>query len=1234
MASRLTLSIIFLFFMMTISPMSKNFDNELEDEPLILASSESGFEWEWADSISSDNYDDIYAMTVDEEGNTYVGGAYRGQTVNVQANSSQNPNAPSGDPLFAKFDVDGNVVWLKSFGVTNSSLAIYGLSMSLSGNVIACGGFSQNFTIDGFSVESLISGGGVGNSWLAEFDEDGSLQWIKSMQNAAICVGQGGNSAISVSEVDGSIYTYGFSAVFHNAGPQNISIYSGVEVNNSNDFNNYNHYVSTLSYLIKFDSNGNYQWRQHMFCGTYYCSSDLDLGISEGEEIIYVTGHVYAHLSFNNSATELWTTSTDSFLHTEFYVAAFDSQFGNLKWANNASASASFPSNGNGAGVGLSPEEPSISVDGLGNAIIGGNFYSNMTFQTQPPTQLNVSWDVTGCFSKHDAFVAKIDAFGEWKWARDVGSNSSCVEIINDLETNYEGSILLTGGFMGRSGQNILEIGNHSFTTAMSGSYDYDIFIAGMDPSGNWSMAEVTEGSSNNYALNVGFLNNTHGYIGAEIYDSITYGQTTLSEPSTNANNWIFVGQFSFENMSVDEDLDGVMNDDDECPETPLNTLVDYDGCAADFELVYVEEDLWGTGGSIAIDSNDEVYISAPYYSGKLNLFQLNTSTNAISWDKHVVIDGLDRDYGHDTSLYFDSNDIPHIAFHMLDNRSMEYTVLNETVWEFSVIDEIASNGIANVGQQHDIVVDSENNPHIIYNDGIYGNSGYVYSTLVDGVWVSNYTFQSMSGFGKNSMAIDSNDNLHVIYTSNDGSIIYATNEDGYWDLNHTLGIQGDLSNSYDFDDSEAAISIGADGDVHMSYCLMQNGGATWDVGNGSLMYSKKENGQWMTETIETGIDCSFHNGERGHSILVDGYGFAHILYYVNQEGTGAPDKLVYSTNTKSSWDTYNLLEKLDSIHEQTSMAVDSHNNIHLIFEHRPTSPNGYVTTSYMQINRDWTEYDDDLDGVPDGDDQCPNTPEGVSVNQDGCSVAQLDEDGDGVGDYIDQCPNTPAGEIVDFFGCSQSQLDDDGDGVMNDVDQCPNTPSGETVDAIGCSQSQLDDDGDGIMNDVDQCPNTAYGINVGLDGCNHPPVCTFSYEDNSATQTVFAQDLPLGTGSQVAVLTLSPGNYNFNVECNDPEFDLIQMTIVFDNGNGHMFTDSPLISGPLPVTLSDGLSLSKTITYDWIDGANSGTYQVDISIVGDDDANSSGSSWLPGFGIELLLCALFIAFILVNRRE
>ncbi|NPA55566.1 MAG: OmpA family protein [Epsilonproteobacteria bacterium] len=66
------------------------------------------------------------------------------------------------------------------------------------------------------------------------------------------------------------------------------------------------------------------------------------------------------------------------------------------------------------------------------------------------------------------------------------------------------------------------------------------------------------------------------------------------------------------------------------------------------------------------------------------------------------------------------------------------------------------------------------------------------------------------------------------------------------------------------------------------------------------------------------------------------------------------------------------------------------------------------------------------------------------------------DSDNDGVLDSVDQCPNTPAGVEVDENGCaliSQAQdKDSDNDGVLDSVDQCPKTPSGVKVDNNGCA--------------------------------------------------------------------------------------------------------------------------------------------------------------------------------------
>jgi OOP family OmpA-OmpF porin len=58
---------------------------------------------------------------------------------------------------------------------------------------------------------------------------------------------------------------------------------------------------------------------------------------------------------------------------------------------------------------------------------------------------------------------------------------------------------------------------------------------------------------------------------------------------------------------------------------------------------------------------------------------------------------------------------------------------------------------------------------------------------------------------------------------------------------------------------------------------------------------------------------------------------------------------------------------------------------------------------------------DADRDGVPDEQDQCPNTRPGLTVDEHGCPI---DADQDGVVGAADLCPDSPYGEPVDETGC------------------------------------------------------------------------------------------------------------------------------------------------------------------------------------------------------------------------
>ncbi len=140
---------------------------------------------------------------------------------------------------------------------------------------------------------------------------------------------------------------------------------------------------------------------------------------------------------------------------------------------------------------------------------------------------------------------------------------------------------------------------------------------------------------------------------------------------------------------------------------------------------------------------------------------------------------------------------------------------------------------------------------------------------------------------------------------------------------------------------------------------------------------------------------------------------------------------------------------------------------------------------------------DSDGDGVSDRKDNCPDTPPGVQVDENGCP---LDRDGDGVADYKDDCPDEPGpaslngcpdrdGDgiadkddecpdvpgLAKFNGCPDS----DGDGVADPDDKCPDTPKGCPVDVNGCP---LDSDGDGVIDCEDRCPTQPGSVDN--DGC------------------------------------------------------------------------------------------------------------------------------------------------------
>jgi outer membrane protein OmpA-like peptidoglycan-associated protein len=132
---------------------------------------------------------------------------------------------------------------------------------------------------------------------------------------------------------------------------------------------------------------------------------------------------------------------------------------------------------------------------------------------------------------------------------------------------------------------------------------------------------------------------------------------------------------------------------------------------------------------------------------------------------------------------------------------------------------------------------------------------------------------------------------------------------------------------------------------------------------------------------------------------------------------------------------------------------------------------------------------DDDHDGIPLRDDNCPVEAEDKDGFEDSDGCPEADNDGDGVLDAFDRCPleAEDMDGMEDKDGCPD--VDTDGDGISDHLDKCPTEAEDRDVfhDDDGCDDP--DNDLDGIPDVIDQCPLEKETINGKLDddGCPDP---------------------------------------------------------------------------------------------------------------------------------------------------
>ncbi|MEZ4474536.1 MAG: thrombospondin type 3 repeat-containing protein [bacterium] len=142
---------------------------------------------------------------------------------------------------------------------------------------------------------------------------------------------------------------------------------------------------------------------------------------------------------------------------------------------------------------------------------------------------------------------------------------------------------------------------------------------------------------------------------------------------------------------------------------------------------------------------------------------------------------------------------------------------------------------------------------------------------------------------------------------------------------------------------------------------------------------------------------------------------------------------------------------------------------------------------------------DTDDDGVDEGDDNCPATPNPDQADNDGDGIGDAcddDDDNDGVVDPFDNCDLIPNPQQEDLDRDGRGDVcdpDDDNDGILDPQDNCPRTPNLDQRDTDGDGLGDAcdpDDDNDGVPDGEDNCPVNANPDQANNDGDRAGDVC------------------------------------------------------------------------------------------------------------------------------------------------
>ena len=284
-------------------------------------------------------------------------------------------------------------------------------------------------------------------------------------------------------------------------------------------------------------------------------------------------------------------------------------------------------------------------------------------------------------------------------------------------------------------------------------------------------------------------------------------------------------------------------------------------------------------------------------FLGIINLTSEEASAN--NWDIETVYNMPPSS----TSIALDSKGYPHIAFgygYYLGSATSIYEVMyakrTNNSWS---IKSLAYNYYEAIGLSTQLAIDSNDNPHIIY-DGT--NNKLKYANKISDKW--NFSTVFDDGNGHSSIILDKDNYPHISFRCVNGYLRYAKWTGSNWSIE--IVDKSWLTGRY------TSIDLDSNSYPHISY---------FDEGNESLKYARWTGTNWNIETVDNGCEMWCLT-----SLDIDSNDYAHISYY-----SSTMVDLKYARWTGTNWNI-DTVDDTDDVGAHNSIALDNNNYPHICY--------------------------------------------------------------------------------------------------------------------------------------------------------------------------------------------------------------------------------------------------------------------------------------------------------------